>query len=74
MRFLLILASLALSAVAAAQPAPGKRYTYGERGQVLSVVDAAHPEADTSTPTTPTAIAKRAAARENTCATEAAPL
>lgn len=48
MRFLLFFASLALSVVAAAQPAPGKRYTYGERGQVLSVVDAAHPEADTT--------------------------
>lgn len=48
MRFLLLIASLALSTVAAAQPAPGKRYTYNERGQVLSVADPSHPEADTT--------------------------
>ena len=48
MRFLLFFASLALSVVAAAQPALSKRYTYGERGQVLSFVDTAHPETDTT--------------------------
>lgn len=48
MRFLLFFASLALSVVAAAQPAPDRRYTYNERGQVLSVADAAHPQADTT--------------------------